>query len=1011
LNGNLDVSGTALVTGVLTTTAATVHTGGITMPDSAIAKFGTGSDLQIYHDGSNSIIYEGGTGDLQLRGNGGSTTIMNGGGTETLANFGNNGSVDLYYDNAPKLSTTATGIDVTGTAVTDGLIASNVSGTTLIQAVGSDSNGFADVEIKSTGTSGSSRLYFSDTAGQSGSIKYSHSSDAMLFSTAGTSRLNIASNGDINFYATDGITQAFHWDATDSFLGLGITAPVRPLHVQLANDGGSVSTAIFENSASLAGSQSEIILVSGGNTSRGASISSYNESATGQPASMLFSTSAAYATPTERMRIDSSGNVGIGTSSPIYTSATRTTTTINGTASANLSFGVNGTGYGNIYADSASFELGSTTNSNPVKFTIGGTERMRIDASGNVVVGDTSAQASNAATLMADGEVTAAGFYFSNNIGAAMNDTGIRRATTSSMVFDTASTERMRIDASGRVGIGTSPDFPLHVSSTGVVLGLNATSGAVSQRFNENGTARFFLSTLNGSNGLAFVNGDGTSERMRIDSSGNLGLGMAPTTNNISKSISLVNGGSIFGYGSGTYITANSNYNGAFNTVATGPDSKMLLDGNVIFSRSASASAGTAGAETESMRITSAGLVGIGGNGTGNGLGVYLSRGTGANFFEASDGTKTMITGTDSTQDFVKIGSLSAHPVGFVIGNSEKMRIDASGNLLVGKTATAFGTAGVEASAGSGVWSTRSGFPPASFNRLTNDGDIASFYKDGTTVGSIGAKDGDLTIGNGDTGLYFSDGVDAIYPYNTSTQADRDAAVDLGYSTVRFKDLYLSGDVITGGGGTGNTGEIQFVADSTRARIVGGYDSGGGGYIAFRTDTTGGTDLERARFNNAGNLSFTSGNGIDFSAVTGGTGTATSNTLDDYEEGTFTPTAFGTTAAGTTTYVSQTGSYTKVGDTVHVDIYISWSAMTGTGDLRIGGLPFTSSSASNYYATGTIVPLLGFTWPSGKTQINPIIDASATAMSIYGSATDSNSDGAATDNEIVALAITITYKV
>jgi hypothetical protein len=218
-------------------------------------------------------------------------------------------SVGVSASGVERLRVNTTGIDVTGTAVTDGLIASNVSGTTLIQAVGVDSNGFADVEIKSTGTAGSSRLYFSDTAGQSGSIKYSHSSDAMLFSTAGTSRLNIASNGDINFYATDGITQAFHWDATDSFLGLGITAPVRPLHVQLANDGGSVSTAIFENSASLAGSQSEIILVSGGNTSRGASISSYNESATGQPASMLFSTSAAYATPTERMRIDSSGGL------------------------------------------------------------------------------------------------------------------------------------------------------------------------------------------------------------------------------------------------------------------------------------------------------------------------------------------------------------------------------------------------------------------------------------------------------------------------------------------------------------------------------------------------------------------------------------------------------------------------------------------------------------------------------------------------------------------------------
>jgi len=91
----------------------------------------------------------------------------------------------------------------------------------------------------------------------------------------------------------------------------------------------------------------------------------------------------------------------------------------------------------------------------------------------------------------------------------------------------------------------------------------------------------------------------------------------------------------------------------------------------------------------ERMRINSSGNVGIGGNGTGNGLGVYLSKGTGANFFEASDGTKTMITGSDSSQDFVKIGSLSAHPVGFVVGNGEKMRIDSSGNLLVRQTSAA----------------------------------------------------------------------------------------------------------------------------------------------------------------------------------------------------------------------------------------------------------------------------------------------------------------------------------
>lgn len=71
---------------------------------------------------------------------------------------------------------------------------------------------------------------------------------------------------------------------------------------------------------------------------------------------------------------------------------------------------------------------------------------------------------------------------------------------------------------------------------------------------------------------------------------------------------------------------------------------------------------------------------------------------------------------------------------------------------------------------------------------------------------------------------------------------------------------------------------------------------------------------------------------------------ADANTLDDYEEGTFTPFIYGTTTAGVGTYSSQKGFYTKIGNLVYITIYLEWSAHTGTGNMYIGGLPFTSKA-------------------------------------------------------------------
>ena len=107
--------------------------------------------------------------------------------------------------------------------------------------------------------------------------------------------------------------------------------------------------------------------------------------------------------------------------------------------------------------------------------------------------------------------------------------------------------------------------------------------------------------------------------------------------------------------------------------------------------------------------------------------------------------------------------------------------------------------------------------------------------------------------------------------------------------------------------------------------------------------------------NTTGNLAFKSGLGIDFSAVTGGTGTATANVLNDYEEGTFTPNVIGTGSPGTASYARRLGRYTKVGNLVTIQIYLSWSAGTGaSGNLAFTGLPFNIANNANEYAVATI---------------------------------------------------------
>ena len=134
------------------------------------------------------------------------------------------------------------------------------------------------------------------------------------------------------------------------------------------------------------------------------------------------------------------------------------------------------------------------------------------------------------------------------------------------------------------------------------------------------------------------------------------------------------------------------------------------------------------------------------------------------------------------------------------------MRIDSSGHALFGTTDQddTSGGAGIRLKSYGRVGASVSGGMAGLFNRLSNHGDIVGFYKDGSVIGSIGSN-GELGIGDEDVGIYFSPSTDSIIPCDPANgYVNRSSAIDLGYSSVPFKDIYLSGGVRVGGTGTAN---------------------------------------------------------------------------------------------------------------------------------------------------------------------------------------------------------------
>jgi len=478
-NSTFDGVDVAVRDAVLTTTTTTANaalpkaggtmTGDTLHGDNVKAKFGASSDLQIYHasaGGGHSYIKEIGTGNLRIQASDITLQDSDGNGFISLIDTGTGGTVYLKHNNANKLSTTSTGIDVTGTVTADGLVVENPTAGTVASPNYANINfngylGRSKAEIRSHDTS-------ANTLGGAFEILTADSSNNLK------SRVLAAPNGDISFYNTAGTGAKFFWDASAENLGLGTVSPAHTLHAQ----------------RSVADFVAKIENDNGTDAGHGLWVDTRWNTADNVP----FKITSNSGTSTI-MHVRGSGKVGIGTSSPSSTLEVAGMLTVSGDGNdllidsndENLVLIGNRSSSG-IGLDQGYFRMKSEGDNTVVIDTAGNS----YFNGGNVGIG-TSSPAHvlhinhvSPTVYIEDGNNGTGGTAYRPNItfGANGSDVGFigmknnkhlkvaaSNVNSAAVIVETGGAERMRIDSSGNVGIGTSsPDTLLHVAGADTAI-------------------------------------------------------------------------------------------------------------------------------------------------------------------------------------------------------------------------------------------------------------------------------------------------------------------------------------------------------------------------------------------------------------------------------------------------------------------------------------------------------------------------------------------------------------
>ena len=152
---------------------------------------------------------------------------------------------------------------------------------------------------------------------------------------------------------------------------------------------------------------------------------------------------------------------------------------------------------------------------------------------------------------------------------------------------------------------------------------------------------------------------------------------------------------------------------------------------------------------------------------------------------------------------------------------------------------------------------------------------------------------------------------------------------------------------------------------------------------------------------------YTSG-GIYLGAASSSTPVA-ANKLDDYEEGLWTPTVTGDSNAGTTTYSTRHGYYTKIGRLVNITCIVNWSAMTGSGFMELKGIPYAIANLSGgqNYPVGAVLPS-NINW-TGGTMFVGLGFSGSSAIALYGSSDNGGASRQNCVNESANFRLTMSY--